>query len=652
MKRDRSKSAIFTVILMAGVSGALAQSDFADWSAYGGSNAATRFAPLKQITPENIDRLERAWVYRTGDMPAEGDPYAPETTPIKVGERLYLCTPMSHAIALDPTTGEELWRFDPSVSKEAFPYTAACRGVAYHRSAEASGQTCAERILYGTIDARLYALDAETGRPCAGFGNNGVVDLKANLGPEARVPGFVAVTSPPTIVRGVAVIGHLVLDGQKEMAPSGVVRGYDAVTGELAWAWDLADPAKSGPLPDDEHYTLGTPNMWTVTSADEQLGLVYLPMGNSAVDYFGGNRSPAEDANSSGMAAIDVTTGRKRWFFQALHRDVWDYDLSSQATLFDFDKEGETVPALVFATKQGEIFVLDRRTGEPSTEVEERPVPQGGAPGETLSPTQPFSVGMPSVAPKPITEKDTWGISPIDQLWCRIQFRRAQYRGRYTPPTVDDTWIMYPGNNGGVDWGGVAIDTDRDIMIVNWSELPMLNRLVPRDEADEKGMKTIVEGGAKDVDPQEGSPYALEAKFWRTQLGVPCSAPPWGGIMAVDLATRKELWRKPIGTARDQGPWGIPSMLPFTIGTPNNGGSVVTAGGLTFISAALDHYLRAYDTVSGKVLWKDRLPAGGQATPMSYQADGTQYVLIMAGGHAKMNTKLGDYVIAYALRRD
>ncbi len=625
----------------------------ADWPAYGRGNTATRYSPLDQLTPETVGELERVWSYRTGDLPEDkvaAAAYAPETTPLKVGETLYLCTPLSVAIALDAATGREIWRHDAETSIDAAPYTAACRGVAYYldRAAQADA-VCAARVLMGTLDGRLIALDSRDGRPCAGFGTDGTIDLKTDLGPDADVPGFVAVTSPPTIVNGVAVIGHLVLDGQKEDAPSGVVRGYDAVSGALVWAWDLGRAETQGPAAQGESYTPGTPNAWTIFSADDALGLVYLPLGNSAVDYFGGARTPEEERFGSAMVALDAATGALRWSFQTVHHDVWDYDLSSQGSLIDFPADEGPVPAIIFATKTGDIYVLDRRTGAPLTEVEEKPAPQGGVAGERLAPTQPHSVGFPHVRPERLTERDAWGVSAIDQLWCRIQFRQASYEGMYTPPTVDKPWINFPGNNGGVDWGGLAVDEARGILVVNWNSLPMMNRLISRDEANRLGLKTIDEGGDKEDDPQAGSPYGLLVKFWRSPLGPPCVRPPWGGLMAVDLKTRKVLWRKPFGTAYDNGILGVPSRLPIPIGVPNNGGAAVTAGGVTFVGATTDRYLRAIETGTGKVLWKARLPAGGQATPITYEADGRQFILIMAGGHAKMETKIGDHVIAYAL---
>lgn len=624
-----------------------------DWPAYGGSVHARRYSPLTQITRENVADLERVWEYRTGAMPdKENADFAPETTPLKIDDDLYLCSAMNVLIAVDAATGLEEWRYDPGVSEDAIPYSASCRGVTYYQDPEAEPDAlCAERIIEGTLDARLIAVDATTGQPCSEFGRNGQVYLEEGLG--ATVPSWVSVTSPPTIIRGVIVVGHQVLDGQAEDAPSGVVRGYDSVTGELLWAWDMGRPELNGEPPEGEVYTRGTPNMWTIASGDEELGHVYLPLGNSSVDYYGANRSDAENEYSTSLVALDVTTGEPVWHFQTVHYDVWDYDLGSQATLVDFPTGDGTVPALILSSKQGEIYVLDRRTGEPLFPVEERAVPQGGVEPENLSPTQPFSAYHSLLMP-PLEEADMWGMSPLDQLWCRIQYRRAVYEGIYTPPTSDRHWIQYPGYNGGQDWGSMAVDVERGILIANYNDIPNYNRLVPREQVEEAGAKAINEGmlpnAPQDLDPQAGAPYGIDVNAgWRLFTGMPCTEPPYGGIRAIDLATGETIWDQPLGEARRNGPFGIPSMLPIRIGTPNNGGPLITAGGLVFIAAATDDLIRAIDIETGEVLWEDTLPAGGQATPITYEANGRQFIAFMAGGHHFMETPIGDYVIAWAL---
>jgi len=626
-----------------------------DWPVYGGSELARRYSPLDQITAANVSKLTKVWSFHTGDMPdgATRDKYSPENTPLEVGGHLFACSAKGMVISADAATGKEEWRYDPKVSDDAIPYGATCRGVAYYAVPQAAaGQPCATRIEWGTLDARLIAIDAKTGKLCQDFGDGGVVDLNRGIG--KTVPGWYSVTAPPTIVRGIAVMGAQVQDGQAEDAPSGVVRGYDAVTGKLAWAWDMGHPDRSGEPPQGDTYTRGTPNMWTVAAADPELGYVYLPLGNSAVDYYGGNRKDFENEFNSSIVAVDVTTGKPVWHFQTVHYDLWDYDLGSQPTLVDMPTDGGTVPAIVVPSKQGQIYVLDRKTGKPLFPVEERPVPSGGVEPDNLSKTQPYS-GYAHLDRPVLTEKDMWGMSPLDQLYCRIQFREAAYDGEYTPPTADKPFIEYPGYNGGSDWGSVAVDPKGGILVANYNDMPNYNQLIPRAEADRMGLKPIDQGKMPEAvankgDPQAGSPYAIHINAgWRLSTGLLCSKPPYGHIRAIDLKSGRTLWDEPLGSAVNNGPWGIPSMLPITIGTPNNGGPLVTAGGLIFIAATTDDTLRAIDIGTGKEVWHADLPAGGQTTPMTYEVDGRQYIVIAPGGHHFMETKVGDEVIAYAL---
>ncbi len=662
----------------------------ADWPAYGGTESARRYSPLAQINRENVGELERVWTFRTGDTPEEK--WGAETTPLKIGDTVYLCSARNILIALDARTGRQRWRYDPDVSDDWIPYTAACRGVAYHetgvptsasapaeRTGEATpappaaspggaGETapCRARIIEGTLDGRLIAVDARTGRPCSDFGTNGAVDIKMGMGDV--IPGMVSITSAPTIVRGVIVTGHQVLDGQYRSAPSGVIQGFDVVTGELRWAWDMTRPDLTGRPAEGDTFTRGTPNMWTTASGDEQLGLVYLPMGNSAADYYSGDRSEAENRYATSLVALDVTTGRPAWSFQTVRKDVWDYDLGSQATLIDYPTASGVVPALVLPSKQGDLYILDRRTGRPLVPVEDRAAARGGVEPAERAPTQPFS-RFHTLAKRDLTERDMWGMSPVDQMICRIGFRQAAYEGIYTPPTTDRRWIQYPGYNGGSDWGGVAVDPRRGWVIANYNDMPNYNRLVPRQVANEKGwfphgdprLKEQTPGSRGGVpqgaegagDPQMGVPYAIDVNAgWRMgSTGMLCKQPPYGGIRAIDIRTGETVWDRPLGTARKNGPFGIPSMLPLDIGTPNNGGSVVTAGGLIFIAAATDDLIRAIDIETGETVWSEVLPAGGQAGPMVYEQDGRQYLVLMAGGHHFMETPAGDHVIAWALPR-
>jgi quinoprotein glucose dehydrogenase len=650
-----------------------------DWPAYGGSSLGMRYSPLTEITPENVSKLEKVWTFRTGDMPSERSEgrYSPENTPLKVGDRLFVCSAKNILISINAVSGKEEWRFDPKVADDAIPFGATCRGASYYETSDPAkaGQVCASRIIEGTLDARLIAVDAKTGKPCSDFGQNGSVDLKDGLG--ETFTGFYAVTSPPAIVRGVAVVGAQVSDNQARNSPSGVVRGFDVITGKLAWAWDMGHPDRSGAPPPGDTYTRGTPNMWAAAAGDEELGYVYAPLGSPANDYYGAGRTAFENEYSTSIVAIDVTTGKEVWHFQTVHHDLWDYDLASQPSLVDLQTEDGRVPALILPSKQGQIYALNRKTGKPIFPVEERGVPTGGVEPQALAKTQPYS-GYVHVDQPKLTEKDMWGMSPIDQLWCRIQFKRASYDGEYTPPKLDRAYIEYPGFNGGSEWGGVAVDTERGILVTNYNDMPNLNWLVPRAKINRMGIRAFeprVASASQEgsdslsllgfwrkltqlrswrtfyyAEPQEGAPYGVHILTgWQLPTGLPCKQPPYGHLRAVDLKTGKTLWDNPIGTARNNGPFGIPSMLPITIGTPVLGGPLITAGGLIFIGGTTDDTFRAVDIKTGKVAWEDQLPAGGQATPMTYEADGRQFVVIAPGGHHFMQTKLGDYVVAYAL---
>ncbi|HZM93605.1 MAG TPA: membrane-bound PQQ-dependent dehydrogenase, glucose/quinate/shikimate family [Vicinamibacterales bacterium] len=620
-----------------------------DWLHYGNDQGGSRFSPLDQINRTNVEKLQVAWTYRTG-VPLEDMLGGFEDTPLKVGRLLYLAAEDNDVIALDAESGKEIWRFEVNLQKGA-PFL-AMRGVAYYKQPETSG-ACAERILMNTQDARLIALDALTGAPCQGFGSNGEVSLLTGMGEVT--PGYYYVTSAPTIVRGRVVLGGWVADNQYWGEPSGVVRAFDAVTGSLAWAWDMGRPERHGEPPPGDSYTHSTPNAWAPMSADETLGLVYVPTGNATPDFYGGQRRPFDEAYASAVVAIDALTGKVRWKFQAVHHDLWDYDTPSQPTLVDIPTAHGVQHALIQPTKQGEIFLLDRQFGTPLADVRELPAPQGAlVPGERLSPTQPFSVGMPSFRGPDLREQDMWGITPLDQLWCRISFKEARYDGPYTPPGFTPS-IQYPGPAGGVDWGSISVDLDRHLLIANHSQFAFQIRLLARDEADRRGIKpwrgygdpSYFGGGTA---AQAHTPVASIYEAFVSPLGTPCPRPPWGYLSAVDLTTHKLVWSRPFGTARDVGPFGIPTMLPIEIGTPSMGGPLTTRGGLTFIGAAQDNYFRAFDSSSGELLWQVRLPAAGNATPMTYTSPaGRQIVIIAVGGSSMFQTKRGDYVIAFAL---
>lgn len=632
-----------------------------EWVAYGRDNDATRYSPAAQITPANVKDLKVAWTYHTGDLPPPDkvNKWGAQNTPSMIGDGLYVCSATNNVSKLDPATGKEIWKFVSGVKYDNVPYTAACRGVTYYVSPVVpDNQACHARIILATLDMRLIELDAASGQPCAQFGQDGTVNLLTGMG--RSVPGQLAVTSPPVVVNGTISLNHQVLDNQRRWAPSGVIRGYDAETGAFKWAWDVNHPGtvwhqEPGP---GEEYSRGTPNSWGPMAGDAALNLVYVPTGNSAADYYSQLRTPAENAVASSIVALDATTGEQKWVFQTVHKDTWDYDIGSQPTLFEFPgSDGTPVPAMIIPTKRGQLFVVDRRSGKPLLPVEERPAEDGNVPGETRATTQPWSTGMPRLGLPDLKESTMWGMTPFDQLYCRIKFRQAHYVGEFTAPQLKQPWIVFPGYNGGSDWGSVAYDPDRGILVANWNINPMYEHYITRAEADKEGLYSIDDpkykpgqGGAEGPGAMEDTPYAISVSaFLVPGLHTLCSEPPYGMITAINMHDQKVIWQQPLGTARANGPFGLPTGLPINIGTPNNGGPAITAGGLVFVAAATDNLLRAIDLKTGKVVWHAVLPGGGQATPMTYTYKGRQYVVQMAGGHHFMETPMSDALVAYAL---
>jgi quinoprotein glucose dehydrogenase len=636
-----------------------ANHDAGNWTAYAGSNLANHYAPSAQIHPGNVAELQLAWHHHTGDVKTPGSniAYAFQNTPLKVGDLLYVCTPSQQVIALDAASGVEKWRFDPKTDPEALSKAAAsvCRGVSYFK-ATAPVAECPQRIFWPMGDGRLGALDALTGQLCTGFGQNGYVDLNQHTGNTK--PGFVGPTSPPVVMRGVVIqpTGQ-VRDGQERAAPSGVVRAFDAITGQLRWAWDLGRPETTLLPPEGQVYTRGTPNVWAPMAADDALGLVYLPTGNASGDFYGKERTPEEEEFTASVVALDAATGQLRWHFRTVNHDLWDFDLGPPPNLVDWPMpDGSQRPAMVQATKAGPVFVLDRATGEPLLPVLQMAVPQGTDHGDRTAASQPTSPGMPNTMGQPdkgvetLKESDTWGITPFDHLVCRIQFKQLRYEGVYTPPTLQGS-IAFPGNHGGINWGGVSIDLQRGILVMNSNRLPYTEHVYTRETMDQMGVMSIFRGKSKVAGymAQEGLPYGARKEPWMSPLETPCVAPPWGYLSGVDLRTQEVIWRRPLGTGHDHGPLGIPSRTTFTMGTPNNAGSLATAGGLVFIGAALDNFIRAFDTETGALVWEVRLPAGLQAAPMSYEVGGRQFIVAAVGGHERMDTTLGDSVMAWVL---
>lgn len=611
-----------------------------EWHAYGRTAAGTRYSPLAQLTPANVDGLEPVWHFHTGDQrrPSDPDETTYEVTPLKIGDSLYLCTPHNLVIALHADTGEERWRFDPKVPDSANRQHLTCRGLSYHASeASAASQACPQRLFMPTADARLIALNAQTGQVCPEFGRNGEVNLWANM-PNVK-EGFYYSTSPPVVAGGLVIIGGAVNDNVSTTEPSGVIRAYDAISGELRWNWDPGNPEQTEPIAEGQTYSQSTPNSWSIASADEALGLVYVPMGNQVPDQWGGERDESTERFSSSIVALDMNSGQLRWVFQTVHHDLWDMDVPAQPSLVDIDTQAGPVPALVAPTKQGDIYVLDRRTGEPILPVREVSAPQGAAEGDHTAPTQPVSAL--SYAPPKLRGKDLWGATVVDQMLCHIQFHSLRYEGRYTPPSTQGT-LVHPGNFGVFNWGGVAVDPVRQMVFSTPAYLAFTSTLIPRQNDQE----THVSDKAPHLNENFGAPFAVELKPFVSPIGLPCTAPPWGYVAGADLRTGKTHWLRKNGTVRDRAP--VP--LPFKMGVPSLGGPMLTAGGVAFVSGTLDYYLRAYDSSTGRELGKWRLPAGGQATPMTYLSrSGRQMVVVVAGGHGSLGTRAGDSVIAYAL---
>lgn len=605
------------------------------WEHWGGDAGGTRFSPLAQITPDNVGNLIRAWEFRTGDL----DSRAPEVmkrikfqaTPLLVEDSLIFCSPFNEVIALDPGTGVQKWRYDPKISTAQRPANRYnCRGVAYWVDREAKeAAACRARIFMGTNDVRVIALDARTGIPCADFGDKG--EIKLEIGRALEWPGEFQITSAPTISRGVVIVGSSIGDNRRVEAPLGTVRAFDARTGRPRWQWD---PLLHGGV------TAGHANVWAPMSSDEQRGLVFLPTSSPSPDFWGGKR-PGDNAHANSVVALRAETGQLEWSFQTVHHDVWDYDLPAQPTLARIETGDGQRDVVIQPTKQGFVFVLDRDTGKPVWPVEERSVPQNGAEGEQLSPTQPFPTHVPPLLSQHISADDAFDLFPkFGRSSCEEQLSSGRNEGLYTPPSTQGT-LVFPMTGGGVNWGGAAFDPVNQILYANTSRAVHIVKLIPR--ADAKGFNPPP---GHDFGRQEGAPFAMTRAVAVSPLGLLCNKPPWGEMVAVDLKGGKILWRSRVGTTEDRAPLGI----AFRWGTPLVNGVAITAGGLAF-TGAMDAYLRAYDAKSGQELWQGRLPVPGVANPMTYLWKGEQYVAIGAGGHSESGTTIGDSVVAFRLPR-
>jgi quinoprotein glucose dehydrogenase len=600
------------------------------WPQYGGDQGGQRHSSAAQITPANVAGLAQAWTYSTGDMTrhaASMDEAAFEDTPILDEGRLYVCSSFQEVSAIDPGTGKQIWRFDPKATDDPdidYPNSFNCRGVAYWKGMDGKG-----RIYLAANNHKLYALDAATGKPIDGFGDHGSVLI---FNGKLRRAGEMQFSSAPIVSNGVVVVGSSIDDNQMVDEARGTVHAYDAMTGAPKWTFDPVQGV---------NMRAGAANVWAPISADDARGLVFLPTSSPSPDFWGGYRT-GDDRYTSAVVAVHAATGAVAWSFQTVHHNVWDYDIPAQPTLANITYKGQTVPAVIQGTKQGLVFTLNRDTGAPIIPVFEHKVPQDGAPGEHLSPTQPFPIAPKQLAPHSITPGDAFGLTFWDRGKCRDALAAAKNEGMYTPPSLQGS-ILYPFTGGGINWGGLSFDATHDVMYVNTSSAVHVVTLIP--QKDIAAMKAA--HPHDEISKNRGAPFGMRRVILGSPWGLPCNPPPWGQLHAIDMHDGHELWAVPLGTTEDLAPYS--QYILGKTGVPNFGGPVSTDGGLVFIGAAMDDYLRAFDSKTGAELWKARLPAGGQATPMTYMWRGKQYVVIAAGGHAKLGTKRGDQIVAFAI---